>query len=279
MDEQVGLHEGTAHAHDFADAGPYDDSPDAREECGPACGVRRVHFCGQILDMETSQTVTDAAATALRLRIVVAKDFAADVNTAPILEVTPDAEGHFCAQDATHDGVDLPPWGAFVVVVDDADEQNLTTAHVRTATTVQFFDASLTANVNVYATRASTETAWSAAAGQGLAARGVFAGIFLDLQQPPLGPYPGTPEISVKITGPLAVFIAVDDFYFVDTSPLERRTLGPRALTGWNGTALWVDGGWGGYYGNGPAGCQWQWPLGSTVPGVVWVAEITSNCY
>jgi hypothetical protein len=275
MDEDVGADHGVAHAQEIPDAdpGPDADLPDARDDCVPPCGWRHVHLCGQVVDLESSQVITGAEATSLRVGFVLAKRLAADADTALDFTVHPDADGKFCATDADHDGLDVPDDDAMAVVVDDE-----ATARRRTVTSISFY-VDDPATRNIYSVRRDTEAAWSASAGRDLADGGVFAAIFVDILRPAVGPYPGTPRPSVRVVGPDFYPWIDRDYYFADASPLERHTLVSGLLTGENGTGLYTDGGYGQYCGRGPDGCSWEVPFAATVPGLVWVAELFGTCY
>ncbi len=239
----------------------------------------KVSLCGWIHDIETDAMIAAAsplrqacAATtadgpcSLRVRFFDALDFAmyptGAVPSAP-QSLTVDDCGRFVAHN-------LPraAFGFISIVVDNGAG----TADRYVPTAVPYANA-VASPVRAYATRRTTDAAWTTSAslgGPSFVERGVLVMAYV---------FHGVPHAGVQARRNGAN-IPGDDFYFGD-SMSTRNTVDPaRTNTGPNGSVLVInsanpiahDG-----VGNSPAGCQWPSRLGASPPGVVSVQRFEAE--
>jgi hypothetical protein len=239
----------------------------------PPCPVPdagKVTVCGQLVDVETS-AVIETAAGDLTVELYDALDFASDPDGAlplPYDSLVINQCGQFAVTN-----VPKPALGYLGIATDDAagDDYALTGVALPVASGDRIQD------LNLYATRRSTDAAWTATAGDPFGGAsfsevGVHAAIYL---------LDGNPVEGVRITENSAPDPA-SDYYFSDADPATRTTVDPaQASTGPNGTALIVDSALvnhGGEGGDLPAGCRWPSGLADAIPGVVFILERHAEC-
>jgi hypothetical protein len=256
---------------------PDADSPPLPCSC-PQPTPGKFMICGRIYDLETSQPVASAASV-LKVDLYDALMFANNPTaTPPLGTATVDGVGCYRADDG---GV-TPPFTAYVAAAtDDVPGQN--DDWVRTAVAVPSGAGQRMTDVVAWATRHTTDQQWSTSAGlagQTFAERGVYVGIFVDPNLPPLGPLHGTPVAGVRVTENGSVK-ATNDYPFADVQPLLRTTVAPaQDVTGPSGSVLYTGGTLTQYSGSGaePAGCAWPSTLAATIPGAVFVHERVAQC-
>jgi len=267
-----------ADAHVQPDAQGDDVPCDMDLTCAaPAAG--KTSICGRLVDTETSAFVTGAEALLVQVSFYDMIEIATDVNAVPRYTVFADACGRFDAHDATHDGVPTPDLGYVGIAVDDRGASSGVGDHALTVVDLPVAPNATDTGVHAYVTRNSTMAAWSGARSPTLLEQGALLGIFIDKDAPATSPFAGTPREGVKVT--LQDSTETPGLYFGDTSATARTTLGPAAVTGVNGSALWVgtsfNTGYGGA-GGGPSGCTWPTFPASTASGALWVQEIYGTC-
>jgi hypothetical protein len=269
----------------IADATSADASADAsgelpcdQELACPTPARNRFMICGRVHDFGTSQPIVDGSASALKVSFHDALALANNPETAPEFSVTPDSCGRFVSRDATHEGVTVPGTQFFAVVVDDATPAFPAGDFVATAGLVSGGTGGMKAGFHAFATHETTAAAWSTGLSPTLVEQGVYAAIFIDTARPPVGIFHGTPAAGLKLTVDGSVTPA-RDFYFDDSSNLERLQVGTADATGANGTALVVP------PANsvlqefgGPAGCTWPTALGTTMANMIVVSEREGTC-
>lgn len=246
----------------------------------PAPSVSSVTVCGYLFDVETGSTIAAAGATgalcdplaptddgpcALQVQFYDPLAFAANPAGTSTLNV--DAIEVFDC--GAFRGIDVTrPFNGFLAVV--TDDAGAADRVAPTAISRPFNPREVATDFRAWSTRAATDQAWRASAGspfggESFAEHGVHASIFLRN---------GTPAAGVTLTRGGNVAPA-DDYYFSDTTPI-RSTVDPAAMsTGPNGAGLLVNTALGNVSGEGglPLACEWSSQLGTSVPGVVWLAE------
>jgi len=254
----------------LGDAGIATDGDVAPCEEEVACAAEplpgAVTVCGRLLDVETSAYVGDPA---VEIRFI--NPIASDLT---VLATThPDACGRFVVDNV----LGLLP--GYVIVTTD-DDNLLGGDYVRVASMIPVALGN-SVRTNVFAMRADTDVAWSAAAGLGdrtFSERGAVVAIFLDARKAPVSPFQGAPIEGVAITEDGAVD-AARDHYFADTQPSSRATLAPaRALTGANGSAIMTGPLPTHEYSGTHAACVFGEVRGA-IPGLVQVQEMFGTCH
>lgn len=246
----------------------------------PAPAAGRITICGQLYDAETDQPIVAAGATgamctgaptadgpcSLRVRFFDAVEFS--MNPATAVERIP-AGGLVVDDCGRYRGSDLPmaTFSFMGVAVDDA--VGTTARHRLTGVAIGNDDALPARDFRAYATRITTDQAWSTSAGlsgASFATRGVYAAVFRYRDMPVSG-------VTATRTGGT---LPSDDYYFSDTNAM-RTTVDPaRATTGNNGTVLITDSVGAGVtdhagMGAEPSGCQWPTNLAAAIPTVVFM--------
>ena len=245
-------------------------------EC-PAPMANRLTLCGRIYDTESNQVIRDVGATgaicnpaapasdgpcSLKIAFYDALLFQGDPTGTPALagSITVDDCGRYTAQNL--------PMTSFAFIggaIDDAT--GVPDTHILTGVATSDALAQPARNFRMYATRKTTEAAWSTAGnpgGGGYGAQGVIAMVYS---------HKGTPRAGV-VARRQSPPIGNDDFYFSDPGPTRSTVDLSKTMTGANGTALIIhssspvphDG-----VGGEPAGCRWPSALSATIPGVVFV--------
>ena len=241
-----------------------------------------VTICGQIYDVETDAPIqavgatgvacdldnpTDSGPCSLQLKVYDAIEFAGDptgTDEIGYTSVTIDDCGRFAAVS-----IDRPPTPGFVGLGLDDNEQGSTDTYVLGGVALPTTANLKLTGFHAYAVRASTNEAWSNAAGVSptFAEQGVYVPIYR---------YDGVPVTEVQVTRGGAVVPADDVFYFDDADPFTR--LEPNAdatSTGANGSALVINSGLVNHSGSGgvgiPAECEFSSALASSIEQVVFV--------
>jgi hypothetical protein len=260
-----------------ADAGEEPDAsdgPPGLPACGqplpcPAAAGTAATICGQLYDLESDDPLgaTEGAATrcdpfqlieagpcSLKLELYDAINFANGSTTQ--LDYTPD--------DLVYDScgrfrvTGLTPGGSGITAVAARGEIS-SAIHVRVAA------AGTSTDQRLYTVSSTTNAAWSKQLGRkDLRSTGVYVSIHV--VPPSFAPVEG-----VTLTGTAGGNST--NFYFDDTDPRQRSSLGPtiQATTGPNGTAILLDqpalGTFTSSGGTLPEGCNWNTVQGGTVPG------------
>lgn len=246
----------------------------------PAPSANRITICGQLYDSQTDQPIAAPGATgaacpgtptadgpcSLRIQFFDALEFAMNPATAtprlPAGGLTVDDCGRYRAVDLPQAG-----FGFMGVAVDDA--VGATDRYRQTGVALANEAALPARGFRAYATRITTDMAWSTTAGltgATFATRGVLAAIFT---------YGGAPVSGVTLTRGGGTATA-DDYYFSDSNAQRTTVDAARNVTGNNGTALVVDtvnAGVTDHSGMGaePASCQWPSSLAAAIPNVVFM--------
>ncbi len=247
----------------------------------PVCGQPEGNgatVCGRIYDLETLVRVDLAGLDPADMSVSIYEPlaFLNDPTDPQALLVTVDVDscGRYSASLAQVPGTKL-----IAVGVDDVARDG------STAGTFALTGVASPANVGdqirltTFVARRSTVDGWNATAGGGAAfeTTGAYVPIFVDENQPAVGPLKGTPVAGVTITasgtGP------DDDWYFSDTDPLLRTAVDPGlAATGPNGTGILINSGLTAHSGTGPANCTWTPNDAATPPGTIFVQEKIGRC-
>ena len=242
----------------------------------PSAG--KLTLCGRLYDTETDQVIAAPGATgapcnpaaptadgpcSLSVKFYDALVFQMDPQNA-----TPLVPASLLVDDCGRYQVrDLPEtsFGFVGAGVDDAMGQ--TDRHHLTGVATADAQAKPARGFRLYATRKTTEQAWTTAgtpAGGAFATQGVLAMVYRHRGMPVAG-------VSARRGGNV---IPSDDFYFTDAAATRTTVDRTPTMTGANGTALVInsaspaphDG-----VGGEPAGCRWPSALAATIPGVVFV--------
>lgn len=231
---------------------------------GKAC------IAGQLVDTENNQPIENDST----IQIVFYDGLAFAQNPTgtpplPIDSITINSCGRFLAQ-----GVTVPTLGLLAIATDDVsgggDDYVTTAANFPVAPGYQIN------NINIFATRHSTDDQWTSTAGNPFSGStfneiGAFAPIFKYLDYPVAG---------VKILVSPGAVRPEDDYYFSDSSSSTRSTIDSNLdATGPNGMGIIVNTGLLDHSGQGsePAGCYWPWDLAKSIPGVLMVQEIEAE--
>ncbi|MEM9492546.1 MAG: hypothetical protein AAGC55_25585 [Myxococcota bacterium] len=217
--------------------------------------------CGRVIDLETSQPITESPP---EVRIV---DFTGSIEFA---ELEVDSCGRFSAQvfgagllSVVHTG-GIPETGGYRQVASVAD-----------------IEIGGIQQVTAYALRADTDSRWAQAAGlddDGFGVQGAQAAIFVDITQPAVAPLQGTPVTgaSLVVNG---VFSPAQEFYFADEAPEQRSEIVSTAQsTGQNGTGILREGTVATYGGSHPNCTFSEQIVAARIAGVIQVQEITGTC-
>lgn len=256
---------GSSDGGDGADAGPLDCSQPL--PC-PAPPPGALTVCGTVIDLETSQPL-DATAPALELRIWDLADFT--MFGEPV--ATPDIDG--CGRFVAEDLGGLFSGFLIVQTQDTGDDAYRATATIVSASPGQ------TVRTNAWALPDAVEQAWTDAASLssgGFASRGSLLAVFIDLEQPPVGPFQGTPVAGVTLEADAFPPVA-EDHYFADGSALQRSAIDPGLdQTQTNGTVIMPNALFTNEYTGTRAGCDFANERGIGAPGVVQVQELHGTC-
>ncbi len=167
-------------------------------------------------------------------------------------------------------GVAAPALGFVAIATDDVSggsDDYLTTAAIFSATAGLQIN-----NINIFATRYSTDDHWISSAGNPFSDSnfneiGAFVPIFRYLDDPVAG-------VTITVND---ITYADDDYYFSDSSSSTRSTIDANLTgTGINGTGIIVNSSLSDHSGTGsePSGCEWPSVLADSIPGVLMVQEI-----
>ncbi|HUH00820.1 MAG TPA: hypothetical protein VML75_02430 [Kofleriaceae bacterium] len=257
-----------------ADAAAVADAPPELDAGGcpttPTCPtppVGDIGVCGQLLDLENSAPVLVDAPS---VRIFDLDDFRADpLGAIALAQIEPDECGFFATT------IDGDPG---LVVVHTGEVSGI--GPYRRVTTAVATAPSTTVRVAAWGLRRETDEAWSNAAGLiglSFAERGALMPIYVDTNQPSLGPLQGMPVAGVAMTAggnPVST-----DFYFSDTDPTQRTTLDSNAVvTGANGAAIAPLASTVFSFSGDRAGCTFGQGQTVIIPSAVQVQELAGTC-
>jgi hypothetical protein len=224
-----------------------------------------ITICGRVLDLEDTSPVSGQ-----NINVRVFDPIALAAGSSPLLEVQPDSCGWYVATGAA---------GFLTLVVLLTDDEDLGGNFQRVGSLISVSPGQVV-RANAFALRTTTDASWSAAAG----ISGTFAGngsvmpIYVDLNQPPLAPFQGTPVSGVTVTDNGAN-PGNDDFYFTDTTPLSRATVSSGAAsTGVNGAAILNDQTLPTPVGGNKSGCTFDDVNTITVNSMLLVQELNGSC-
>ena len=242
----------------------------------PASGIT---ICGQIVEAGSNDAIvaefptgevcaaTAAGPCALRMQVYDALELSMNPAGAVALgaDVVVDDCGRFRASN-----VPAPSFGFVALTVDDApgsgDLFRVTAVSVEDTPSAQ-------TGITAYATAAAMDEAWSASAGlvgDTFAERGVVALVF---------GHQGVPRSGVEARRGGAS-VPDDDFYFSDTDDARTTVDAGLALTGSNGTALFLDSSSPLSHtgsGNEPGSCAWEDVIVGSPAGVVWFQAVEAE--
>jgi len=248
----------------------------------PSTPAQNVTLCGRVFDLETSEPLGDDPMntdimTKIKGEAFDPIGFVSNPDLPAIADISFDGCGYFQLEVA------LPFSNTIGVRIDDADSAT-DDVYVLTGVAASV-SVGETVHLNAFATRASTDVAWTDMASNPVGSdtffeNGVYVPIFVDTNQPAVGPFEGTPTAGV------AVAIGIDtlpanDVYFSDTAPLSRSTIDvDQAVTGANGTAVVYNkhGLDSNYTGIGPAGCTWPRDEAGMVARAIFVQVRNGTC-
>lgn len=245
-------------------------------------------LCGRIYDTETDQVIAAPDATGApcnpgaptatgpcSLKVQFYDALAFQMNPTGATPLSPES---LVVDDCGRYAVkNLPATGFGFVggAVDDA--MGVTDTRVLTGVATEDALAKPARGFRLYATRKTTDTAWTSSAGlagESYATRGVLAMVFRHRGLPVAG-------VAARRGGNV---IPADDNYFDDPAPGRAHVLPTLTMTGANGTALVINSDQlANHDGTGaePSGCRWPARLAATIRGVVFVqikdAESTSG--
>jgi hypothetical protein len=251
--------------------------------CPPADSNRQM-ICGRLVDTETSAFVTgDDLPNTVKISFYEANAFAMDPASAPSeFSVAPDKCGRYVSAVTGKAGVAIPGTMFILVGTDDAADSGAGPggSFITTGIALLGVGGSQLKKANTYLTSAQTNAHWSGAMDPTFVDRGVFLGVFVDTTKPKVGPFNGTPVPGVTLLAPA---VDVDhDFYFSDTMPLLRSSVGNANVTGVNGSVLFTPtmaGSLDTYNGMGPTGCEWgDGLLATALPNTIFVQEHEGTC-
>lgn len=189
----------------------YGDEDCTTLEC-PISTLDDAAFCGRVIDLETSEIITESAPV---VRFFEEDEFKDRLAEAPALAVVqPDSCGRF-ATTIRLDDMDISvvmQTGKLSITPDDD-------APYRSAFSILTKESEKNRDLEAYALRTATDLRWGGQAGQGdegTASKGPLVAIFRDVA--------GEPVTSVQIT--LEGEPREDeDFYFSDDNPIIRSTI------------------------------------------------------
>ncbi|HVV88687.1 MAG TPA: hypothetical protein VHE35_36835 [Kofleriaceae bacterium] len=245
----------------------------------PTPAPNTLTLCGRIFDTETDQPVRAADASgaacnpaaptatgpcSLSIQPYDALLFQQDPNgTAPQQNggIVFDDCGRYVIRD-----IHMTSFGFIGIGIDDG--MGVADTHILTGVATADAMAVPARGFRAYATRKATDTAWSSAASLGggdtFASLGVLVMIFRHAGVP-------VPGVAIKQD---ANVVPANDYYFEDTDQARSMLDPPRAMTGPDGTGLFIHAdapvpfsGVGGE----PPNCRWPQALAATIPSVVFV--------
>jgi len=241
----------------------------------PLPGAGQVTVCGRVYDLADTSPLggePGQGAENLAVRVFDLLSFSGDPTAEPLATVQPDECGWYVAENIEG----LPP-GPIVVSTNDRSFPGLTFQplhSVHNTTLGQIVRA------NAWILRIQTDAGWASDAGLGgtFASIGSMLAIYIDVNQPPTGPFQGRPVAGVAMTsgGDAA---PANDYYFADTAVLDRASVDPGlTVTGANGVGLLRDLDIANVYGGTRDGCEFDTVTGLTAPGVIQVHEFNGTC-
>lgn len=248
----------------------------------PTTPAQNVTICGRVYDLETSDPLSDDPQNTDIMSKIKGEafdpiGFVSDPDLPAIGDLSFDGCGYFQLE------VPLPFSNTIGVRIDDADGI-ADDVYVLTGVAKRV-DVGETVKLNAFATRASTDLAWTNMAENPVGSdtffqSGVYVPIFVDTNAPAIGPFEGTPKAGVTVAVSSNT-MPDNDVYFSDTAPLSRSTIDvAQDVTGANGTAIVYNkiGLDSNYTGIGPTGCTWPRDEAGMVANAIFVQLRNGTC-
>lgn len=243
-------------------------------------------LCGRLYNIEDTTPFDDGNPgngepwKTIELRVYDPIAFANDPTTPPLTTKTPDSCARFVIPDVPRQAD-----GFIAVASDDLNDGSNTDAFVQTGIAAPTTSGQVLDGMRAWVLKRTVDQSWSTsaglAAGQTFGKMGVYIPIFLS--GPGAGIFPAGPTTGVTIAEVSNVGIrtpmAANDYYFDDSDPLQRKTVGSRASTGANGTGLYINTGLDTFSGLGgaPGGTCWAKDLAAAPMPGAYVQERTAS--
>ncbi len=257
------------------DAAPTPDGPDLCTQDGPCPTPSAGNFtlCGRVHDLETTEALSSdgGPGAELTVRIYDVTKLASD-DDLPLVTATLDSCGWFVAPN-------IPGIASGLVALTTDDTQATGTVFGWAGSVVRVNPGQV-GRVNAFALRSATESAWAANAGlsPGAISGGSLLAIYTDLNQPPVGPFQGTPVVGVELTRN-GLPLGGDDYYFSDAAVLDRRTVAAgQSSTGANGSGFATGLSLSTEASGSKSGCSFVDVTAMTVVPILQVQEIRGTC-
>ncbi|MCG8418873.1 MAG: hypothetical protein MJE77_13125 [Proteobacteria bacterium] len=244
------------------------DSGSAGDNCEllpcPDQTIGMATVCGRVIDLETSLPITQPST---QVRIYEPGE-QIDMATA----IQPDACGRFATSFSGKSPNLVVHTGGLVAM-----------GEFRQVISVIGVQPGQVTRVNAYVLRAATDQEWSRSAGlgdRGFAQLGAFLAIFIDVGEPPVGPYQGTPiaGVTMTVTGPAS---PPRQYYFADGEPQRHTQIDPDlTVTAASGAGLVSDelAPIASYGGSHPDCTFFGQSLAVMLPSAIQVQEILGTC-
>ena len=214
-------------------------------EC-PNATLSGTVFCGHVIDLETSEKLTESSEVIVEspplLRFFDSADFAENRDSADVLAmVEPDGCGRFATTVPPRaNGEPIP---SVVIMTGESGTMPGDDMPYRPTISVVETKSGVTQRPNVFALRTSTDRSWGELAGQGdegIASKGPLLAIFIDTEAPAVAPFTGALVEGVTVTLD-DMILEPQDFYFGDTDPMFRRSIDEkRRDSGPSGTGILI---------------------------------------
>jgi len=252
----------------------------------PTPSAGNLTLCGRLYNIEDTSPFDDGNPNdgepwkTIELRVYDPIAFVNDPSTPPLTTKTPDSCGRFVIPD-----VPRPGDGFIAVASDDLNDGSNTDAYVQTGIASPATAGQVLDGMRAWVFKRSVDQSWSTAAGltggMTFGKMGVYIPIFLSGSAAgifPAGPTAGVTIASVSNVG-IRTPMASNDYYFDDSDPMQRKTVGARASTGPNGSGLYINTGLDTFSGVGgsPNGTCWAKDLAAAPMPGAYVQERTAS--